>query len=79
MVNVSYTGMGSDLVYNMDDGTQVIYNLGDMAWGESLLFLFSSLLFSSTTARDAYEHSHCRHGSRVDNGAWGGWTLSIFC
>lgn len=35
MVNVTYTPTSSDLVYYEDDGTQVIYNLGDMAWGES--------------------------------------------
>ncbi|RSH92312.1 hypothetical protein EHS25_008727 [Saitozyma podzolica] len=32
MVNVTYTPTSSDLVYYEDDGTEVIYNLGDMAW-----------------------------------------------
>jgi hypothetical protein len=35
MVNVTYTPTSSDLVYYEDDGTEVIYNLGDMAWSES--------------------------------------------
>jgi hypothetical protein len=36
MVNVTYTPASSDLVYYQDDGTEVIYNLGDMAWSELL-------------------------------------------
>jgi hypothetical protein len=34
MVNVTYTPTSSDLLYNQEDGTEVIYNLGDMAWSE---------------------------------------------
>ncbi|EIW71147.1 amt family ammonium transporter [Tremella mesenterica] len=32
MVNVTYTETSSDLLYYQDDGTPVLYNLGDMAW-----------------------------------------------
>lgn len=32
MVNVTYTEGSSDLLYYQEDGTPVIYNLGDMAW-----------------------------------------------
>jgi len=32
MVNVTYTPTSSDMLYTQDDGTEVIYNLGDIAW-----------------------------------------------
>ncbi|WVQ79914.1 hypothetical protein IAT38_002015 [Cryptococcus sp. DSM 104549] len=32
MVNVNYTETSSDLVYYADNGTEYIYNLGDIAW-----------------------------------------------
>jgi hypothetical protein len=35
MVNVTYTPTSSDMLYYQDDGTEVIYNLGDIAWSES--------------------------------------------
>jgi hypothetical protein len=34
MVNVSYTPTSSDVVAYDNEGAEVIYNLGDMAWSE---------------------------------------------
>lgn len=35
MVNVTYTESSSDMIYTADDGTQYLYNLGDMSFGAS--------------------------------------------
>lgn len=35
MVNMTYTESSSDMIYTADDGTQYLYNLGDMSFGES--------------------------------------------
>lgn len=35
MVNVTYTESSSDMIYTADDGTQYLYNLGDMSFSES--------------------------------------------
>ncbi|KIR41058.1 hypothetical protein I307_03240 [Cryptococcus deuterogattii 99/473] len=32
MVNVTYTESSSDMIYTADDGTQYLYNLGDMSF-----------------------------------------------
>lgn len=32
MVNVTYTDSSSDMIYTADDGTQYLYNLGDMSF-----------------------------------------------
>lgn len=45
MVNVTYTPTSSDMLYTQDDGTEVIYNLGDIAWGE---LEFPSLCIDAT-------------------------------
>lgn len=50
--NLNYTVESSDLVYNLTDAegvsTQVIYNLGDMAWGE---FITRRVVFTSLTVQ----------------------------
>lgn len=43
MVNVTYTDSSSDMIYTADDGTQYLYNLGDMSFSESYHPQFSTL------------------------------------
>lgn len=47
MVNVTYTESSSDMIYTADDGTQYLYNLGDMSFSEShhQSFSFDFLFF----------------------------------
>lgn len=63
MVNVTYTDSSSDMIYTADDGTQYLYNLGDMSFGESCHPQFSSVKMADTTL------SHRRHGPRLDHGS----------
>jgi hypothetical protein len=64
MVNVTYTPTSSDMLYYQDDGTEVIYNLGDIAWSES----FDPIVYSldrDETRRDPLTTSPRVHGSRL--------------
>lgn len=58
--NLNYTIESSDLVYNVTDAegvsTQVIYNLGDMAWGEHPFLYYPWIMLT---------YSHNRHGTRM--------------